>query len=216
MMRLVARIIVLTLVTFGFLPLANADDGVGCELGIADECTRIIDTRQLFGKPIGDENLAVTYFNRGNARLRKGNFDSAIGDYTEAIKLKPKYSKAYANRGAAWYNKGRHDNAIDDYSNAITLNPKDPFSFNNRGKAFLAVGKFQRAILDFKKASHISPTNAQIQHGLGEAYLASSDTSSAMTAWRNSCDLAQTKILIGWQETLIRLGHYDGEPSGHL
>jgi len=214
MKRIVLRTIVFALIAVGFTFLAQADDGEGCEIGIAEECARIIETRQLFGKPINDANLAVTYFNRGNARLRKGEFDGAIDDYNMAIKLKPKYAKAYANRGSCWYNKGRYGSAISDYNAAINLDPKDPISLNNRGKALLAAGKWKKAIPDFKRASNLLPQNAQIKHGLGEAYFISGDTSSALKNWESACRVASNNAMIEWQKTLLRLGLYDGELSG--
>jgi tetratricopeptide (TPR) repeat protein len=36
---------------------------------------------------------------------RKGDYDRAIVDYTEAISLGPKYANAYYNRGLAWEEK---------------------------------------------------------------------------------------------------------------
>ena len=54
----------------------------------------------------------------------KGEHDKAIADYTEAIRLNPKYAEAYYNRGVAYEDKGEHDKAIADFTEAIRLDPK--------------------------------------------------------------------------------------------
>jgi tetratricopeptide (TPR) repeat protein len=53
--------------------------------------------------------LAVDYYNRGLAYRNKGDYDRAIADYNQAIRLDPKYAAAYNNRGRAYADKGDHD-----------------------------------------------------------------------------------------------------------
>src|SRR5882672_9868077 len=76
-------------------------------------CTRAINSGRWRGR-----DLAVLYFNRGVEYDAKGDLDRGIADYTEAIRLDPKYPKAYYNRGVAYEAKGDHDRAIADYSEA--------------------------------------------------------------------------------------------------
>jgi tetratricopeptide (TPR) repeat protein len=42
---------------------------------------------------------AIDYFNRGLAKQKSGDYQGAIADYNQAIKLKPDDAKAYSNRG---------------------------------------------------------------------------------------------------------------------
>ncbi len=51
-------------------------------------------------------NNAETYYNRGNAYGKKGQYDKAISDYTKAIEINPSYAKAYYNRGVAYIKEG--------------------------------------------------------------------------------------------------------------
>ncbi len=100
-----------------------ADDWTTCGQWSGDTsiaaCTRII-----LNRATSASNRAIFYYDRGNAYFGKGQYDQAIADYDEAIKLNPKLAGAYANRGNAYENKGQDDQAIADYDEAIELKPK--------------------------------------------------------------------------------------------
>ena len=77
------------------------------------------------------------YCNRGMAYQAKGELDKAIADYTEAIRLDPKYAKAYGNRGMAYAGEGRPTTRpLRDFTEAIRLDPKDAEAYGNRGIAY--------------------------------------------------------------------------------
>ena len=66
---------------------------------------------------------AGAYKDRGGLLVRMRQFDRAIEDLDEAIRLDPKRAAAYQNRGAAWNGLGRYEQAIEDLSKAIELDP---------------------------------------------------------------------------------------------
>ena len=105
-------------------------------------CTALIES----GKET-PQGMAVAYCNRGNAWSAKGDLDRAITDYSEAIRVDPKYARAYYNLGYAWQAEGDLDRAIANYSEAIKLDPKS-ISYSNRGAAWSAKGDLDHAIAD--------------------------------------------------------------------
>jgi len=61
------------------------------------------------------------YVNRGGEHVRAKEYDLAISDYTEAIKLDPKNAKAHNRRGLAYMAKGEQELANADIAEALRL-----------------------------------------------------------------------------------------------
>jgi tetratricopeptide (TPR) repeat protein len=78
------------------------------ELSISS-CTAIIDSPQ---EP--HERLAIAFYNRGTAYTAKNQYDRAVEDLDQAIRLKPNFAEAFYNRGNAYAGKGQYDRAIED------------------------------------------------------------------------------------------------------
>jgi tetratricopeptide (TPR) repeat protein len=98
-------------------------------------CTALIQTGQDTPR-----NLSVIYNNRGSAYNTKRDYDRAIQDFNEAIRLNPNDSDNYRELGIACYGKGDYDRAIQDYNLAIHLNSNDASAFYRRGDAFSGRG----------------------------------------------------------------------------
>ena len=75
------------------------------------------------GHPPQSEHPWV-YYSRGNALANKDEYDMAIADYHEAIRLNPKYAAAYYNRGLAYEKKRNKVKAQADFAQAKKLGYK--------------------------------------------------------------------------------------------
>ncbi|WP_162505016.1 tetratricopeptide repeat protein, partial [Treponema endosymbiont of Eucomonympha sp.] len=73
------------------------------------------------------ENAAPTtagaFLDKGLLFAGRGEFDTAIAFFTDAIKLDPNYASAYNNRGTAYDVKGAYDRARADLPQAIKHAP---------------------------------------------------------------------------------------------
>jgi tetratricopeptide (TPR) repeat protein len=68
-----------------------------------------------------DSNFHSAYHNRGRAHAEKQEYDQAIIDYNEAIRLKPNFAVAYINRGNAYQSQGKFNKAKADFAKADEL-----------------------------------------------------------------------------------------------
>jgi tetratricopeptide (TPR) repeat protein len=131
-------------------------DGTGWQArvwrwGVVGACLAVISLIE------GPKILAEVFTEFGNFYNLKGDYDRAIADYDEAIRLDPKVAAAFYNRAIAYKAKGDPDRVIADYNKAIRLDPKDADAFINRGVAYLFSESLAKAQADFKQASELAP-----------------------------------------------------------
>jgi tetratricopeptide (TPR) repeat protein len=101
-------------------------------------------------------NLSAIYTNRGLAYDSKGQYDLAIQDYDQAVKLAPWFADGFKSRGDAYQDKGEYQRAIADYDSAIEDNPKFAQAFQNRAIAKRHLGDNGGADADDAKAKQLS------------------------------------------------------------
>jgi tetratricopeptide (TPR) repeat protein len=116
------------------------------------------------------EELADAFDRRGAAYRRKGEYDSAIQDYGQAIRLDPNSAAALNNRGRAYNDERKYDRAIQDLDQAVRLDPNNAAPLVNRGNAYNGKLKYDRAIEDLDQAIRLDPDAARAFNGRGAAY----------------------------------------------
>jgi tetratricopeptide (TPR) repeat protein len=99
---------------------------------------------------------ATAYNQRGIGYYNKDDYDRAIADYDQAIKLQPDLADAYCNRGYAYEGKDDHDRAIADFDQAIKLQPDLAEAYFGRGLAHARKGGREKAIADLEKFLELS------------------------------------------------------------
>ena len=75
---------------------------------------------------------AHTFLDRGIAYDHNGDYDRAIEDFTQSIKLKADDPRAFMMRGSAYQHKHEYELAIHDYDQAIKLKPDYAAALLNR------------------------------------------------------------------------------------
>ena len=157
----------------GLEPLAIADDRTTCfdANGAPDAalmaCGRLVSSRRTSGK-----DRARAYDYRVAAFYRKGDYDRAIRDFDEAIRLNPKNAALYKNRASAYTEKSDYDRAIRDLDEAIRLDARLAAAYVGRGLAYSAKGQHECAIQDYDEAIKLDPSYAGAYSGRGNAYRA--------------------------------------------
>ena len=110
-----------------------------------DTCSAIIRA----GREKGDK-LAEVFNDRGIAHRLHNDYDRAIMDYNQAIRLNGKFAAAFNNRGVSYDKKGEYDRAIQDFDQSLKLKVTAETYFN-RANAQLAKGQYDHAIEDYKR-----------------------------------------------------------------
>jgi tetratricopeptide (TPR) repeat protein len=120
---------------------------------------------------------------RSDLLIVRGDYDGAIRDYDELIRLYPPNSGALAARGDALRRKHALDRALVDYNAAIGIEATNPIYFHGRGRVYQEMGDLDRAIADYGKAIRLAPDRpllGQILRDRAGAYRAKGDTDQAV------------------------------------
>ena len=96
------------------------------------------------------------YYNRGVARLEKGETDRAISDFTKAIKMNPRFGMAYYYRAMAYSRKKEYDQVIADYTRAIEIDPQRfAVAYAERALIYYVKKEYDKAWEDVHKAESL-------------------------------------------------------------
>ena len=94
-------------------------------------------------------------------RLRKGDADGAIADYSKGIELNPRAFLGFYNRAFARKHKGDLDGAITDLTAALEINSTDVDARYERAVLRAAKGDLDGALADFAKVIELNPRHAK-------------------------------------------------------
>jgi WD40 repeat protein/Tfp pilus assembly protein PilF len=120
------------------------------------------------------------YLKRGQEYIGTKNYNLAIIDLTEAIKLKPNSFEAHKFRGDAYYYSRQYDRAIEDYNNAIALDTNDFRPWNNLGNVYKMKGDIDQAIDYYSESVLRNPNYFYSWYYRGELYQIKGDLDQAI------------------------------------
>jgi Tfp pilus assembly protein PilF len=73
----------------------------------------------------GPNKEAVSHLEKGIIFFDRNDYDLALAEFTEAIRIDQNYAKAYAWRARIYADKGANDTAIADAAQALRIDPND-------------------------------------------------------------------------------------------
>jgi hypothetical protein len=142
-------------------PLRAGGDPEAEDCQLKGEPDRVIAacSRLLARDPLDNVLRRDSFRSRGVAYYRHGDYDRALADLAESIRLAPGVAGLYGDQANIYYFKRDYSRAIADYDKALQLDPNDALAYNNRGCAWVAVGSLAAAEADFNRAR---------QHGVAD------------------------------------------------
>jgi tetratricopeptide (TPR) repeat protein len=158
------------------------------------------------------KNLANAYYFRGTAKLGKSDFDGAINDYGQALRLDPSDPDYLNSRAATYEAKNDFERALADYNQAIKANPNSVYAYNNRGAAYQRKGEFARAAADYGEVTRLQPNNIDAWSARcwvraispGQTQQALSDCNAALKIKPDAADVLDTRGFVQ-----LKLGQAD-------
>jgi tetratricopeptide (TPR) repeat protein len=193
---------------------------VGSIVGICFLLTtcKIFRIEVFINDTIEQVQTAEHFLDRGIRFASKGEYQKAIADFTEALKLDQEMSKAYLLRGRAYCaiasnvividkkfervhvlsNAGRqlkkeeqraYEQAITDFTETIRLDENNVVAYLDRGVTYAQKGDYDKAIADFTEAIRLDPNFAVAYNDRGCAYDEKKDHDKAITDYTEAIRL---------------------------
>jgi tetratricopeptide (TPR) repeat protein len=145
------------------------------------------------GEAIRLHASVAAYNLRGSAYYDKGEYDIAISDFNDALRIGPPSGIIFHNRGNAWRATGEYAKAIADYDQSIKAGPPSAFSWQNRGISKRALGDLDGALADINEAIRLDPTLPQPLTSRAVMWRAKGDLDRAIADTTEAIRLAKAK-----------------------
>lgn len=140
------------------------------------------------------ENLSAAYEIRGVAYEDKGDYDHAIPDLNESIRLNPHVADSFYSRGIMYNRKGEFDRAIQDYNEAIRLGLSSARVYDSRGHSYRNKGSYDLAIQDYNNAIRLDANYAGAYNDRGESFFHKGDYGRAIQGYNEAIRLNPTSL----------------------
>ena len=135
-----------------------------------------------------DPGCAPAHYNRGRIHHRRGDYATALGEYDNALEIRPDYAKVLTNRAILLARPGvtggaaRTEQALADLTRAIELAPERTPAYYHRARIALALGRHGPARADLDRLLELDPSDrkawllrSRARRALGDAAGAEND-----------------------------------------
>ena len=115
----------------------------------------------LIGASVHGCKESKDYYDRGVARLEKGESDAAISDLTKAIEMRPRFALAHFYRGRAYLREREYDKAISDLTETIEINPQLVVAYSERAMVYYIKKEYDKAWEDVREGESLGQEFSQ-------------------------------------------------------
>jgi spermidine synthase/Flp pilus assembly protein TadD len=105
----------------------------------------------------------------GIALAEKGQFDGAIVEFREALRMDPDSAKTHWHLGAALASQNAREEAIGYLRRSVQLDPSNGHAHYDLGGCLLAARQLDGAVEEFRVASRLMPNSVETHNNLGLA-----------------------------------------------
>jgi tetratricopeptide (TPR) repeat protein len=141
-----------------------------------DQSLQVINQAVAQSSQRGEEIMDL---HRVNAYVNEslGNYDVAINEYKEAVKVTPNLTFLHISIGLNYRQLKQYDRAIEFFAQAATIDEnlgvRDSIPYLAIGKTYTQMGEFFSASRNVKKALQFDPTSPDVYGQLGIVYFKS-------------------------------------------
>ncbi len=114
------------------------------------------------------------------------DYDKAIEQWREAIRLDPSLARAHLDLGIALRGKGQLAEAIPLLREAVRLDPKNGTAYADLGDALQEQNDLDGALAAYQAALALVPKSAPVRNNLGYVFVKKGNLDGAIAEWREA------------------------------
>ncbi len=134
----------------------------------------------------------------------RNNFEKALNEFDEAIRVNPKDDLAWKNKGVILDKLHRYDDAIQAFDNAAKLKPNDATTLFNKGVVLYEMGRYNESVQAYDKAIRLDPKNANAWYNKGLVLFRLVRFNESVRAYDKALELSP-KLALAWKGKGIAL-----------
>ena len=154
---------------------------------LAEGGTRRVDGSAYLGALVPES--AEMHNILGSALADKGEFDRAIAEFREALRLEPDSASAHGNLGLALASHQAPEEAVVHLRRSVQLDPGNGRAHYALAGILLAAGQYEGAIDELRASLRVAPDSVEIHEGLGIVLASQGKLDEAVDEFRASLRL---------------------------
>lgn len=160
-------------------------------------------------------SFVIVYNNLGHALASERQYEGAVAQYRQAIKINPHYAAVHNNLGAALNELKRYDEAIKSFQQAINIEPDYAEAHNNLANALRQKGEVKQAIVYYDNAIRLKGDYAEAHFNLGVMLSQQGRYEEAVEQYRRALQVKPDFVLAhdNLASLLNRQGDFEGAVS---
>lgn len=119
------------------------------------------------GEPGGAGRSFDAVIRQGGLYLNQMNYDKAVAQFNQALRLNPESPKAHNLRGLAYFQQKEYARAEQDFLKAVALNGSYAEAYNNLGGVYFLKKQYALSKEMFLKSLSITPDSVPSLYSLG-------------------------------------------------
>jgi tetratricopeptide (TPR) repeat protein len=146
-----------------------------------------------------ESEQAIGHAQKGNDFMRMGQYEQAISEYTEAIRILPDEYILYHYRGTCYLQMKNDEGALQDFLHAIERKRDDIEAYIKITTIYANRGMYDDALNSMNSALAIKPDDAEIFYYRGKVYEKRGMNIEAVQDIRQACEMGYQRACLEYK-----------------
>lgn len=149
-----------------------------------------------FTQEIASFPASEVYADRAESYEQIGEYDLAIADYTESLRLAPDDAATYFHRSACFFYRKDYERALQDLTRSLQIDSSEPSVFNCRAYCYMTMKQYDLGLADCQSSILLARGRPEPYYLRAECYARMGNRFKATRAYRRARRMGSTEMPI--------------------